>query len=91
MLRFGSFFGFKPPYFYNRSLIDRLGRANMPALVAWGEHDGMTPIAHGNAYATGLPGAAPLMVVRGAGHAAHMESPDVAAAFEAFLSENSKS
>lgn len=91
MLRFGSFFGFKPPYFYNRSLINRLGRANMPALVVWGEHDGMTPIAHGKAYATGLLEAAPLMVVRDAGHAAHLESPEVTAAFEAFLSTRSLS
>jgi pimeloyl-ACP methyl ester carboxylesterase len=63
----------------------------MPALVVWGEHDGMTPIAHGKAYATGLLEAAPLMVVRDAGHAAHLESPEVTAAFEAFLSTRSLS
>jgi pimeloyl-ACP methyl ester carboxylesterase len=85
MLRFGSFFGFKPPYFYNRSLIDRLGRADMPAFVAWGESDAMTPLSHGEAYARGLARSAPLMVVKGAGHAAHLESPEVTKAFEAFL------
>ena len=31
MLRFGSFVGFKPPYFYNRELRERLYRAAMPA------------------------------------------------------------
>jgi pimeloyl-ACP methyl ester carboxylesterase len=36
MLRFGSFIGFKPPYFYNRVLRGRLYRAAMPAAVIWG-------------------------------------------------------
>jgi pimeloyl-ACP methyl ester carboxylesterase len=30
MLRFGSAIGFRPPYLYNRSLVDRLYRASMP-------------------------------------------------------------
>ena len=55
MLRFGSFVGFKPPYFYHRALRERLYRAAMPALVIWGEHDRMVPRAHGEAYAAGLP------------------------------------
>ena len=76
MLRFGSFAGFKPPYFYNRSLIDRLYRAAMPACVVWGEKDGMVPIAHAHAYANGLPGAGgKAYVMAGAGHAAHLEEP----------------
>ena len=37
MLRFGSFMGFKPPYFYHRELRERLYRASMPSLVIWGE------------------------------------------------------
>jgi pimeloyl-ACP methyl ester carboxylesterase len=74
MIRFCSFVGFKPPYLYNGSLIDRLHRANMPALVLWGEKDGLTPIAHGHAYAQGLPGSGPLKVITGAGHAAHVEA-----------------
>ena len=56
MLRFGSFVGFKPPYFYNRALTARLYRAAMPALVLWGEHDRMIARAHGEAYVAGLPG-----------------------------------
>ncbi len=76
MVRFCSFVGFKPPYLYNRSLIDRLHRANMPALVVWGEQDGLAPIAHGRAYAERLPAAGELNVISGAGHAAHVEAPD---------------
>ena len=55
MLRFGSFVGFKPPYFYHRALLERLYRASMPACVIWGEHDRMVPPAHGGAYVEGLP------------------------------------
>ena len=51
MLRFSSFVGFKPPYFYNRSLAQRLYRAAMPSLVLWGEADHMVPVAHGEAFA----------------------------------------
>lgn len=80
MVRFCSFVGFKPPYLYNRSLIDRLHRANMPALVVWGEQDGLVPVAHGHAYADRLPLAGELKVVGGAGHSAPAEAPEVTAA-----------
>jgi pimeloyl-ACP methyl ester carboxylesterase len=79
MLRFGAFVGFKPPYFYHRELRDRLYRAAMPALVVWGEHDRMAPLAHGEAYASGLGRARDLTIVRGAGHAAQLEQPDLTA------------
>ena len=78
MLRFGSFVGFKPPYFYNRALHERLHRASMPALVVWGEHDHMVPRAHGEAYAAGLAGTIGLNIVNGAGHAVVLEAPDAA-------------
>ena len=80
MLRFASFIGFKPPYFYNVSLINRLHRVACPAMVIWGERDHMVPRAHGEAYAKGLSGADPLQVIEGAGHAAHLEAPDKVAA-----------
>ena len=81
MLRFGSFTGFKPPYFYNRSLINRLHRAAMPACVITGELDGMAPVAYAHAYAKGLTGAGgKAIVVAGAGHAAHLEQPEICAA-----------
>lgn len=76
MLRFGSFVGFKPPYFYNRSLINRLHRVKCLALVVWGAEDNMVPRAHGAAYADRLPGANGLRLIEGAGHAAHLEAPE---------------
>jgi len=86
MLRFGSFVGFKPPYFYNRALRERLHRARMPALVITGEQDRMVPRSHGDAYAAGLPGARDLKIVAGAGHAAPLEQPEATAALlTAFL------
>ena len=43
MLRLSSRIGFKPPYFYNHSLKNRLHRISSPTLVIWGEHDHMVP------------------------------------------------
>jgi pimeloyl-ACP methyl ester carboxylesterase len=78
--------GFKPPYFYNRALRERLYRAAMPAKVIWGADDRMVPSAHGEAYAAGLPGAAGLTLIAGAGHAALLDQPDATAdALIAFL------
>ncbi len=80
MLRFSSFVGFKPPYFYDRALIDRLHRVTCPALVIWGAADGMVPRAHGEAYAERLAGAGALETVANAGHAVQLEAPDATAA-----------
>lgn len=79
MLRFGSFVGFRPPYFYHRALRERLARAAMPALVIWGTHDRMVPRAHAQAYAQGLPGADGVKLVESAGHAVVLEQGDAAA------------
>jgi pimeloyl-ACP methyl ester carboxylesterase len=76
MLRFGSRIGFKPPYFYNRPLRNRLHRVSPPALVIWGEKDNMVPRSHGEAYAKLIPGAKELKVISGAGHSVHVEKPD---------------
>ena len=76
MLRFGSFVGFKPPYFYHRELRERLYRASMPSLVIWGGQDRMVPPAHGAAYDDGLPDATGFEVIDGAGHAVHLEQAD---------------
>ena len=76
MLRFGSAIGFKPPYFYNRPLIDRLYRAAMPSVAVWGADDHMVPVAHGRAYAERLGRAQPLKLIDGAGHAVHLERTD---------------
>jgi len=79
MLRFGSFFGFRPPYFYSRTLRERLYRAAMPACMVWGGEDHMVPLAHGRAYEEGLGKAEKLHVVAGAGHAVQLEEPEAVA------------
>ena len=79
MLRFGSFVGFKPPYFYNRALRERLHRASMPALVVWGDDDRMVARAHGEAYVNALPDACPLELVEDSGHALALQQPEVTA------------
>ena len=76
MLRFCSRIGFKPPYFYNRPLRNRLHRVSSPALVVWGEKDNMVPRSHGETYAKLIPGAKELKVISGAGHSVHVEKPD---------------
>ena len=75
MLRFGSRIGFKPPYFYNRPLINRLQRITSPTLAIWGEKDSFVPRSHGEAYAKLIPNAK-LAVVPGAGHSVHVEKPE---------------
>ena len=79
MLRFGSRIGFKPPYFYNRSLRNRLHRITAPALVIWGEHDRMVPLSHGETYANSMPQAQPFKVIPNAGHSVHVEQPELMA------------
>ncbi len=76
--RFASRIGFRPPYFYHRKLIDRLHRYGGPALVLWGEHDRMVPVAHAEAYATGLSGGR-LEFIGGCGHSPHIEAPAITA------------
>jgi pimeloyl-ACP methyl ester carboxylesterase len=75
MLRFSSRIGFKPPYFYNRSLKNRLYRIACPALIIWGEKDKFVPRSHGETYAKLIPNSGDLKIVPGAGHSAHAEKP----------------
>jgi pimeloyl-ACP methyl ester carboxylesterase len=75
MLRLASRIGFKPPYFYNYSLRNRLRRISSPALVIWGEKDNMVPRVHGETYAKLIPNAT-LSIVSGAGHSVHVEEPE---------------
>jgi len=79
MLRFGSRIGFKPPYFYNRSLVNRLHRISAPALILWGEKDNMVPRVHGETYARLIPNAVELKLIPGAGHSVIVEQPEFAA------------
>lgn len=75
MLRFGSRIGFKPPYFYNRSLRNRLRRIAAPALIITGEHDHMVPRAHSETYARLIPGANGVKIIANAGHSVPVEQP----------------
>lgn len=75
MLRLGSRIGFKPPYFYNRSLRNRLHRITSPALVIWGEKDNFVPRPHGETYAASIPHSDALRIIPGAGHSVHVEKP----------------
>jgi pimeloyl-ACP methyl ester carboxylesterase len=76
MLRFSSRIGFKPPYFYNYSLANRLYRIGAPALIVWGEKDNMVPRAHGETYAREIPNAEPLRILEHAGHSVQVERPE---------------
>jgi pimeloyl-ACP methyl ester carboxylesterase len=76
MIRFGSFIGFKPPYFYHRDLESRLYRARMPSLVICGALDSFVPPTHAHRYAAALPACMAPHIIAGVGHAAHVEQPD---------------
>ena len=76
MLRFASRVGFRPPYFYNRVLGNRLHRVTVPAFIVWGENDRMVPLAHGEAYARALPHSQGLKVIKQAGHSVQVENPE---------------
>lgn len=75
MLRLSSRIGFKPPYFYNYSLRNRLHRITSPTLVIWGEKDKFVPRAHGEAYVKLIPNCGELRIIPGAGHSVHVELP----------------
>ncbi len=79
MLRFGSLIGFKPPYFYNRTLRNRLHRISAPTLVIWGEKDNFVPRSHGETYARSIPRAGELKVIPQAGHSVIVEQPEMTA------------
>ena len=81
MLRLGSWIGFKPPYFYNRALTNRLHRIGCPSLVGWGDRDKLVPNAHGKRYAELLPGCMGLKIVRDSGHSTVAEQPQATAAY----------
>jgi len=76
MLRFSSRIGFKPPYFYNRPLRNRLHRITSPTLVIWGEKDNFVPRSHGETYAKLIPNCSELKIIPGAGHSVIVEKPE---------------
>jgi pimeloyl-ACP methyl ester carboxylesterase len=83
MLRYKTFrciarFGFKPPYFYDQKLIDRLYRFKGDSLVVWGGEDSFVPISHATEYGENLPNAT-IEIIDGCGHAVQLEAPDAVA------------
>jgi pimeloyl-ACP methyl ester carboxylesterase len=52
----------------------RLHRVAVPALVIWGEQDGIAPVGYGRAYAEAFPRGR-FVPIAGAGHFPHIEQP----------------
>lgn len=69
----------------NHDLRQLLPQISAPTLIIWGENDDATPLADGAIMAREIPNAR-LVVYRGAGHFAYLDSPDrFAADLRAFL------
>jgi 2-hydroxy-6-oxonona-2,4-dienedioate hydrolase len=62
------------PYLHNPRLKQHLWRIAQPALMLWGRHDRLIPLAHGEAYARELPNAE-LKVLEDCGHMVPWEKP----------------
>jgi pimeloyl-ACP methyl ester carboxylesterase len=58
------------------TLLGRLDGITIPALVLWGESDGIVEPAYGRAYAAAIPGAR-FEVLPATGHVPQMETPDL--------------
>ncbi len=63
------------PYFYNPKLRQRLHRVKCPALVLWGDSDGLLPVEHAQAYHELIPGST-LQVLEKCGHLPPLERPE---------------
>jgi pimeloyl-ACP methyl ester carboxylesterase len=62
------------PYMHDPSLRDRLTEVDIPALVIWGDSDGVVTPGYGRAYAAALPNAT-FELVADAGHLPQIEQP----------------
>lgn len=63
------------PHFHQRKLRSRLHHIHTPTLVVWGKEDRLIPVAHGHAFAAGIPGAR-LVVLEGCAHLPPFEQPE---------------
>jgi pimeloyl-ACP methyl ester carboxylesterase len=63
------------PHFAQRKLRSRLHRIQTPTLVIWGKQDGLLPLAHGQAFAAGIPNAR-LVILDGCAHVPPFEQPE---------------
>jgi pimeloyl-ACP methyl ester carboxylesterase len=61
------------PYLHNPKLPAHLRRIACPALVIWGRHDRLIPLAHGQYYASHIPGAR-LEILDDCGHMVPFEN-----------------
>ena len=76
------------PYMHDPALVHWLHRITRPALVLWGDNDGIVAPAYGERLAASLPDAR-FERIAGAAHYPQIEQPEaVAAAIEAFAQEN---
>jgi pimeloyl-ACP methyl ester carboxylesterase len=73
-----ALFGWSPTL-HDPKLAQRLHRIGKPTLVLWGAEDRITPPAYGRRFAAAIPGAV-FELIPHAGHYAHVENPDIAAA-----------
>jgi pimeloyl-ACP methyl ester carboxylesterase len=64
------------PAMADPTLLERLGRITIPALVLWGENDRIVEPAYGQAYAAAIPGAR-FEVLSATGHLPQLETPDL--------------
>ncbi len=82
-----ALYGWKP-YMHDPALFHWLHRVTRPALVLWGEQDGIVAPSYGERLAASLPDAR-FALVPGAAHYPQIEQPEaVAAAIERFAQEN---
>ena len=63
------------PYMYNPQLKQWLGRISVPALMLWGDRDGIVTPDYGRAYAKLIRGAE-FALIEGAGHRPEAEQPE---------------
>ena len=74
------------PLLEREDITDRLGEITCPALVVHGSIDAAIPVEKASVLAAGLPGAGPVVLIEGGGHAANLSHPSpVNAAIRAFL------
>lgn len=62
------------PYMHDPTLLGRLGEVRVPALVVWGDSDGVVTPEYGRAFAAAIPGAR-FEVIAEAGHLPQLEQP----------------
>ena len=76
--------------FFDPTLLNRLGRVQIPTLVLWGDSDRIVTPTYGRALASAFPHAQ-FTLIRDAGHLPHFEQPDATfAALDAFIQSGSQ-